>query len=1044
MKLAEFSVNRPVTVTMIFLTIFILGVVSLQRLPVDNMPEIEPPSISVLTPWPGASAEDVETKVTRIIENNLSIINNLDEMTSISREGLSMVTCKFNWGTNLDEASNDIRDRLEWANRTLPDDIDQTMIFKFNTSMFPILFFGVTADENWEKMYDVVDDEVVDPLKRIPGVGAVQLFGGLRRQINVEIDRNKLAGYGLSLSQVEDVLREENLTLPAGSIKIGRIEYTIRVPGEYKTPAEIRDIVLKHDGNAMVYMRDVADISDSFEEQKRFVEINGRSGAMMIVQKRSGANTEQVARLVKDEIKRLQSRLPADMKLYKIMDSSEFIIQSLDNLTQTILWGSVFVIITTLFFLRNVRISFINIIVIPFSLIISFVFMYFMGWTLNVMSLAALSIALGMVVDNATVVLENVASHIERGQKIREAAMFGTDEVGVAISASTLTTIVIFLPLVFLTGIAGILFKQLGAIITITLLASLFCAVTLTPMMCVKMLRSMEAHKEKMISKGWFFQLGEKTLVAIETSYEKLLFWALGHRKLVVAVSVGIFISSMIMISAVGSEFSPEQDTGDVSITAELAVGTRVEVTNDLCRRIVALAKEVAGEGSIEHTFFRAGESEGGIGTAFGDKEGTHIGEVNLKLVKMSKRDKSTKDISRLILDQAGKWPEIVKITAATGDWMSNILMGGGKPLTIEILGHDLEATDRLAAQIKAIVEETPGAKDAIISRDVGKPELVVKVDRQKAASLGLNITQITGALRTQFYGKEATKFREGENEYDVFMRLPETQRTSVEDLLNSEIVTRSGVRVRLDNIAQVVEELGPTQIDRKNQQRVVKVSADVYKRSLGEVYADVYQRVNREVSIPQGVELEFAGLVKEQKEAFTDLLLMLMLGIVLVYMVMAAQFESLRDPFVVMFSVPFAFTGVVWSMLLTGTTLNIMTFIGLIMLIGIVVNNAIVLIDYTNILRARKYNLYDAICAAGRQRLRPVLITTATTVFGMLPLALSRGEGSEQWRPLGIVCIGGLSVSTLVTLILVPTIYYIVELLRTKKNNPEPGAIKI
>ncbi len=1041
MKLAEFSVNRPVTVTMIFLAIFILGAVSLQRLPVDNMPEIEPPSISVLTPWPGASAEDVETKVTRIVENNLSIINNLDEMTSISREGLSMVTCKFDWGTNLDEASNDIRDRLEWANRVLPDDIDQSMIFKFNTSMFPILFFGVTADENWEKMYDLVDDEVVDSLKRIPGVGAVQLFGGLRRQINVEIDRNKLAAYGLSLNQVEDVLREENLTLPAGSIKIGRIEYTIRVPGEYKTPAEIRDIVLKHDDNAMVYMRDVASVADSFEEQKRFVEINGRNGAMMIVQKRSGANTEQVASLVKAEIKKLQSRLPRDMKLYAIMDSSEFIVQSLDNLTQTILWGSVFVILTTLFFLRSVRISFINIIVIPFSLIISFVFMYFMGWTLNVMSLAALSIALGMVVDNATVVLENVASHIERGQKVREAAMFGTDEVGVAISASTLTTIVIFLPLIFLTGIAGILFKQLGAIITITLVASLFCAVTLTPMMCAKMLKPLPSGQSKMVSSGWFFQLGEKTLVFIESRYERLLVLALKHKILVVIAAIGIFISSMFMIGAVGSEFSPEQDTGDISITAEMAVGTRVEVTNQMCRRMVALAKEVAGEANIEHTFFRAGESEGGIGTAFGDKEGTHIGEINLKLIKMSKRDKTAKDIVRMILDRAAKWPEIAKITATTGDWMSSMLMGGGKPLTVEILGHDLEATDKLAVQIKKIVEETPGAKDAIISRDIGKPELVVRVDRQKAASIGLNITQVTQALRTQFYGKEATKFREGENEYDIFMRLPESQRQSVEDILNAEIVTRSGIRVRLDNIAQVVEESGPTQIDRKNQQRVVKVSADVYQRSLGEVYADIYKRINREVAVPQGVELIFAGLVKEQQDAFGDLLLMMVLGVVLVYMVMAAQFESLMDPFVVMFSVPFAFVGVVWSMWLTGTTLNIMTFIGLILLIGIVVNNAIVLIDYTNILRARKYNLYDAICSAGRQRLRPVLITTATTVFGMLPLALSRGEGSESWRPLGVVCIGGLSVSTLVTLILVPTIYYIVENLRHKKNNHINGA---
>lgn len=1033
MKLAEFSVKRPITVVMVFLAVFLLGAVSLLKLPLDNMPEIEPPSISVLTPWPGAGAEDVETKVTRIIENDLSIVNNLDELTSVSKEGLSMVTCKFNWGTNLDEASNDIRDRLEWSNRRLPDDVEQSMIFKFNTSMFPILFFGVTADENWEKMSDIVDDELVDPLKRIPGVGAVQMFGGLRRQIQVEIDRTKLSAYGLSLKQVEDVLREENLTLPAGSIKMGRIEYTIRVPGEYKTPAEIRDMVVKRDGNAMVYMRDVAQIADGFEEQRRFVEVNGRKAGMMIIQKRSGANTEEVARLVKQEIQTLAQRLPRDMKLYKIMDGSEFIVQSLNNLQQTILWGSLFVILTTLFCLRDIRTSFINIIVIPFSLIISFVFMYFMGWTLNVMSLAAISIALGMVVDNATVVLENVTSHIERGQKVREAAIFGTDEVGVAISASTLTTIVIFLPLIFMTGIAGIVFKQLGAIITVTLVASLFCAVTLTPMLSSYMLKPIPAGGKR--KQGWFFRAGEATLTAIEVRYEKILVWSLGHKFLVILLSAAIFVGSLGLIPIVGSEFSPEQDTGDISITAELAVGTRVEETREICRRIVELGKQVAGDGAIDSTFFRAGESEGGIGSAFGDKEGTHIGEVNFKLVKMSQRDKGVKDVSRLILDEVKRWPEVMKVSALTSDWMSNMLSGGGKPLTIEILGHDLDATDKLAKQIKAIVDETPGAKDAIISRDLGKPELIVRVDRQKAASMGLNITQITEALRTLFYGKEATTFREGENEYDIFMRLGESQRQNINDLRNAEIVSRTGLRVRIDSIAQIVEEMGPVQIDRKNQQRLVKVGADTYERSLGEVYADVRSRMDKEVVVPQGVELRFAGMVEEQKKAFRDLTLMLLLGIALVYMVMAGQFESLLDPFVVMFSVPFAFTGVALAMVLTGATLSIMSFIGLIMLIGIVVNNAIVLIDYTNILRARRVGLYEAICTAGRQRLRPVLITTATTVLGMLPLALSRGEGSESWRPLGIVCIGGLSVSTLVTLVLVPIVYYILEQFREKKK---------
>lgn len=1035
MKLPEAGVRRPVATMMLFVAILVLGVVSLTMLALDMMPEIEPPSISVITPWPGASAEDVETKVTQKIENELSIVNNLDELRSTSKEDLSIVTCKFKWGTDLDEASNDIRDRLDFARPKLPDDVEDITVFKFNTSMMPILFYAVTAHESWETLYDIVDDELSDPLKRLPGVGAVQIIGGLRRQIDIRLNRAKLAGYGLGLRDVAGALAAENLTLPAGTIKIGDIEYTIRVPGEYETPAEIRDIVIKRDGGAIVYLRDVAEVADSFKEQKRLVEADGGTALLLAVQKRSGANTVEVAEAVHAAMKRLLKRLPADLRVGLVMDSSEFIHQSIDNVSQTVLWGGLFVVLVTFVFLRNARTSLVIILTIPFSLIIAFSFMYLMGWTINVASLAGMAMAIGMVVDNAVVILENITSHVERGEKVREAAMFGAEEVGMAIAASTLTTVVVFVPLVFVTGITGIMFTQLGGIVSITLLASLFCALLLTPMLCSRLIKPISAGLRKAGLGRRLYDLSETGFRLLEGGYARLLGWALRHRAAVIVLAVAAFTAAAVLLPMIGSEFVPDQDTGDLEITVELAVGTKVERTAEICRRVEALGRELAGAGAVKHGYFRCGQSEEGFASAFGMKEGSHIGAVAFKLVGQLQRAKSAKQIGREIADRIRSWPEIVKVHVSAANMIDRILLGGGKPISVEILGNDLEATDRLARQIQQIAVETAGARDVTISRDLGKPELTVRVDRQKAASMGLNITNIIDSLRTFYYGKEATRLRKGDKEYDIFMRLEPAQRRSVRDILDTEIVAPTGRRIRLDSIAVVDETRGPVEIERKDQQRLVKVEVDTYGRTLGEVSGDIKGRVESEVVLPAGVSIAYAGIVKEQADSFRDLGLMLALGVVLVYMVMAGQFESLLDPFVVMFSVPFAFTGVAVALVLTGTSLSLMSFIGVILLMGTVVNNAIVLIDYTNILRARGESMLEAIRSAGRQRLRPVLITTVTTIFGMLPMALSRGEGSEIWRPLGITVIGGLTVSTLVTLVLVPTVYSLFERRKAKSR---------
>jgi len=1028
MKLPELGVKRPVTVMMLFLGILLMGLVSVTMLPIDLMPEMEPPAISVLISWFGASAEDVERKVTKYVEKNLSIVNNLDEIRSLSKDNLSMVTCEFEWGTDLDEAANDIRDRLEFAKKDLPDDIEVPIIFKFNTSMFPILFYGVTADESWEKLFDIADDDIAEPLQRVPGVGAVQNFGGIERQVNIRLDRDKLTGYGLTLRDVERVLRAENLSLPAGTLKIGTIEYSLRVPGEYESPAEIENIVLKRHNGAMVYLRDVAEVEDSFKEKRRFVMVDGREGLMVIVQKRSGANTAAVCSRVKKEMEEIKKNLPRDVKVALLMDSSEFIVQSLRNLSETVMWGGFFVVLVSFIFLRNFRMSLVIVLTIPFSLIVAFIIMYVMGYTINMVSLSSLAIAIGMVVDNAVVVLENVVSHVERGEPVRESSMFGASEVGLAITASTFTTVVVFLPLMFVHGITGVIFKQLAVILSGTVLASLFCATTLTPMLCSKFIKPIG----EMLPKRRFFrrlyEMSERGFEAIERVYLALLRLALGNKGFVLGVASLAFVGSLMLIPFIGTEFVPETDTGDLSIAYETPVGTRVEETARVGLKILDVLKKVAGEKYIEHGYMRCGESESGLGSAFGFKEGTHVGYASLKLVKKTLRDISTEEIGRRVADEIKSWPSVVKLSVDTGALIDRVLLGGAKPISVEILGHDIDETNKLAAQIKEIVVETRGSKDVTISRDPGKPELSIRVDRQKAASLGLNITDIVQSLRTLFYGKEATKYHEMDEDYDIFMRLSPAQRRSIEDVRSATVTTPSGRKIHLDTIADVVQKLTPVQIDRKDQERIVKVEADTYGRSLGEVMADIERRINKEVEIPPDVRIKYGGMVKEQRESFRDMTMLLLMGIVLVYMVMASQFESLKHPFVVMFSVPFAFVGVLVFLAMTGTTLNIMSFIGVVMLMGIVVNNAIVLIDYTNILRARGLGLMEAVIGAGERRLRPVLITTLTTIFGMTPLALSRGEGSEVWVPLGLTVIGGLLLSSLVTLILVPIIYTMVE----------------
>ncbi len=1024
---------------MLFLAILVLGVICFSKLGIDLMPDIEPTRVTVRTTWEGASAEDVETKVTRVLEKRLGSVPNLDEIRSSTSEGVSQISCTFTWGTNIDEASNDVRSKVSQAERHLPDDVDTPTIFKFDSADMPIMLIGVTAKESIERLYDIIDDEVAQPLQRLDGVGSVDAFGGLQRQINVILSREKLAGYGLTLLDIQNAIDTHNKTLPAGSLKLGTIEYTIRVLGEYADPAQIREIPILRQNGSILRLKDVAQVEDAFEEISQYVQTMSRDGMLMMVQKRTGANTVAVCDAVRKELVELKKNIPQDIEFFIVNDSSTFINQSIGNVRGTVVWGGFFVVLVSFFFLRNLRSSLVIVLTIPFSLIIAFCYMYFMGWTINMISLSALSIAIGMVVDNAIVVLENISSQISRGVRVREASMFAASEVTLSLIASTATTICVFLPLVFVQGATGIIFRQLGGLVAATLLASLCCALMLTPMLTSKLLRPIDQEFAVGSLRKTLFMWSEKLFLSIESAYGRFLGWCLHHRQTVI-ISGAIIVGLAIMaIPYVGTEFTPDQDTGEMDFRFQLPVSTRAELTADVADRLVKLvyAKEAellakrSGKitpdengnprtTAIRFNNWRAGRSSRGWGN-----KGSHIGQANIKLLNREDRPYTTAELGNAVLTELRTWPELDRIYLSTSNRLMNMMLGGSnqKPIIVRVLGYDLETTLGIANRIKDLTHRIPGAVDPNITFDNGNREIVINIDRAAATGLGVDVNSIVSAIRTLFYGNAASEFRQGEDEYDIFLQLDESERRTIADLQNSEIAV-NGKRIRLDAFATITEELGPVTINRVDQERAVNLQIDVYNRSVGEVAADLKAAIAEEISLPQGVSLAYAGQIKEQGDAFGDLTLMLILGIALVYMVMAAEFEDHIAPFIVMFSIPFAFAGAIFGLGLVGQTLNIMSFIGLIMLVGTVVNNAIVLIDFINILRARGESVFDAITHSGRARLRPVLMTTLTTVFGMLPMAFANTTGSELWSPLAVTIIGGLMLSTLVTLAYIPTLY--------------------
>jgi hydrophobe/amphiphile efflux-1 (HAE1) family protein len=1035
-SLAGHSVRNPVTTWTVFIAALMVGAVCLFQMPIDLLPEMDLPSITVMTEYEGAAPEDVESKVTEILERRLAGVPELKHIISTSKEDLSIITLSFEWGTDLDARANEVRDLVGMTKSRLPEDIEEPRVLKFDVSRIPVLAFGVKARESFPHLEKILQDEVEDRLKRVSGVAAATARVPLVRQVNIDLDRERLAAYGLTPLDVARVVSREHADTPAGDIKIGLDDYLLRVPGEFERAEDMRSIVLAARNGAVVRLEDVGTATDAFKDIERYTRIDGHEGAMIMVQKESEANTVKVAKAVHKRMEEIKPKLPADIEIVTVMDSSEDIRRLIQDLSSTLLQGGLLCMVVVLVFLRKWRATFVIGMTIPFSVILGIIANYFLGFTINMITLFSFIIAVGMIVDNSIVVLENIMSHRTSGERPAEAAVYATDEVAMPIAASTLTTVCIFFPILFVKGITKIIFGEFAIVVSVTLLASLFTALTMTPMLSSRWLRG--AGFEAGAPQRPFFAMTERWLDAVSDAYGRLLAWALRHRKSVILIALALFGSSLLLLPRLGSEFMPDEDKGSIRGDLWMPVGTRVEATAKVMQAVQEILMEEVAENERVAAFTSCGVSDTGGGSIMGE-EGTHIGSFGVKLVPKVRRKRSVQEIAsnvRRRLDEVKDFLGITKYQIDSGNPMAGLITGGEQPLTINIIGNDMEVTDVLAARIKQIAENTPGAVDVGISREKGRPELWLQVDRAKASAMGLNVADVGDTVRASFYGETAAQYHVAGDEYDVFVRLRADDRTDRRDVLAVPVRTPEGPLVRADNLAVVETAYGPVEIERKDQGRIVNVTGNVQGRSLGDVVADIEREIAK-LEIPPGVEVLMGGQTEEQREAFFWLTLSLAVGVILVYLVMAAQFESWMDPFVVMFSVPFAFTGTFWLLPLLGHHLSVVVFIGMLLLVGVVVNNAIVLVDYTNILRARGRTLAQAVPEAGKARLRPVLMTALTTILALIPMAFGKGQGSEIWNPLGATVLGGLSVSTLVTLVLVPVMYSLLEthVRRTKQE---------
>jgi Cation/multidrug efflux pump len=1017
MSIYSTAVKKPISTALIFVAIVVFGLFSLSRLSVDLYPKIETNMIMVMTAYPGASASDIETNVSRTMENALNSVSNLKNIRSQSRENISVVTMEFEYGTDIDVATNDIRDKLDVAATSLPDNISSPVIFKFGTEDIPILLLSVTAKESTNALYKILDDQVVNPLARISGVGAISVSGAPIRELQVYCDPNKMEAYGVTIAGISNLIAMENRNTPGGSLDIGSNAYSLRVQGEFTDAKQMLDLVVSHKDGQIVYLRDVATIQDSVQERAQEAFNNGERGGMIIIQKQAGANSVSIAKDVLDKLPEIQAGLPSDVELGIIINTSTNILNTIDSLVETISVTFAVVMLVVFLFLGRWRATFIIMLAIPISLVTAFIYLLASDNTLNIISLSSLIIAISMVVDDAIVVLENVTTHIERGSDPKQAAVHGTSEVSLSVIASTLTMLAVFLPLTMVTGMAGILFQQLGWIVSIIMIISTIVGLTLTPMLCSKLLR-LNPEKGKLYT--MFFIPIEKALDALDHGYSKFLEWAVRHRAIVIVGAALIFIGSLLLTPLMKTEFFPTQDNARIGVEIELPIGTRQDITGELAAEIDRSFREKYPE--IRVSNFRHGQADTDNTFAQMSESGTHLISFNINLVSKNERTKSLEEICAEMREDLNKYSQIKEFRVIAGGQQGG--MAGESAVDVEIYGYSFDTTDRVAAEIAERMRNYEGSSQVNISRGDYIPEYQVEFDREKLAINGLNISTASAFLRNSINGNVASLYREEGDEYDIRVRYAPEFRRSVENIENILIVNAMGQSIRLRDVGHVVERMTPPTIERKNRERIITVSVVA---APGAALSDIVEATRAELAqmdIPSEISWQLAGTFEDQQETFADLGLLLILIIIIVFIVMASQFESLVDPFIIMFSIPFAFTGVILGLVLTGTPLGVMALVGVLMLVGIVVKNGIVLVDYTILCRERGQSIIKSVVTSGKSRLRPVLMTTISTVLGMIPMAIGRGEGAEMWHSLGITVGWGLAVSTLITLIIVPTVY--------------------
>ena len=1020
MSLYGSAVKRPITTLLCFVTVIILGLFSLAKLPIDLYPDIDTNTIMVITMYPGASAKDIEQNVTKPLENTLNSVEHLKHISSTSRENTSVITLEFEYGYDIDVLTNDVRDKLDMVESQLPDDSQNPIIFKFSTDMIPICLLSVQASESMPGLYKILDDNVANPLARVDGVGTVSISGAPKREVHVYIDPNRLEAYNLSVETVSNIIGAENRNVPGGSFDIGSNTSALRVQGEFESTSQLKDIPVGSFGGKIVYLKDVARIEDSLEERTQQTYNNGQEGAMIVIQKQSGANSVEISNKVMAMLPQLQKNLPSDIKIGVIVDTSDNIRNTIASLVETVLYALLFVMIVVFLFLGRWRATMIIVITIPVSLIASFIYLYATGNTLNIISLSALSISIGMVVDDAIVVLENVTTHIERGADPKQAAVHGTNEVAISVIASTLTLIAVFFPLTLVTGMTGVLFRQLGWMVTIMMIISTTCALSLTPMLCSQWLRLRKQDQGKGKKKNWYTPV-EDALDRFDNGYARLLHKVVGHRTVTILICLGIFVGSIFLMKGVGTEFIPTQDNGRIGVNLELPIGSRVEYAQEVTSRLDSLWRAKYPE--IKVSNYTVGPASSDNTFASLSDNGAHIISMNISLVSSTERDKGIVQIANEMRhDIDTMFPDFKKAQVMVGGGRG-AGMGGQSTVDFEIYGYDFDQTDKVAQELKQILSGIEGTADITISRSDYQPEYQVDFDREKLNMYGINLQTAAYYLRNRINGATASQFREDGEEYDIKVMYAPEHRTQISDIENILIYTPTGQGIRLKELGRVVERFTPPTIERKDRERIITVSAVVDGVPMSQVVTAAEAEIDN-MEIPAGITIGLAGTYEDQQDSFSDLLMLGVLIIILVYIVMAAQFESFTYPGIIMTSLLFAFSGVFLILWLTGHTLNVMSMIGAIMLIGIVVKNGIVLIDYITLNRERGMSIRRAVIDGGRSRLRPVVMTTLTTILGMVPMAVGNGEGAEMWRPMGVAVIGGLTFSTILTLLFVPVLY--------------------